>query len=53
MNILLTSNRFIKEYPRSKEIDIIFANIANDKKVLIITNATKDGSNQNAILGIK
>lgn len=44
-NIILTSNGFINSSPRSKKIDELFKEIANDKKVLILGNATLGGSN--------
>mgnify|MGYP004511976491 CR=1 FL=1 len=44
-NIILTSNGFINSSPRSKEIDELFKTIANEKKVMILGNATLGGSN--------
>ncbi|MBO5478290.1 MAG: Type 1 glutamine amidotransferase-like domain-containing protein [Clostridia bacterium] len=45
MNILLTSNGFHNKSKRSKEIDEVFEKVAKDKRVVIILNATKEGSN--------
>jgi len=44
-NIILTSNGFINTSPRSQAIDNIFKEVAQNKKVLLIVNATKTGSN--------
>ena len=43
-NIVLTSNGFNNSL-RSEEIDILFKEITENKKVLIIANATKTGHN--------
>lgn len=45
MDILLTSNGFHDKSKRSKEIDKVFKKVAKDKRVVIILNATKEGSN--------
>ena len=44
-NLILTSNGFINTSPRSQEIDTLFKKVAENKKVLLIVNATKTGSN--------
>lgn len=44
-NILLTSNGFHNETKRSKEIDEVFKKVAKNKRICIILNATKEGSN--------
>ena len=46
-NIILTSNGFSEQGPRSKGIDEVFNKIANGKKVMILANATLGGSNEN------
>ncbi len=53
MNILLTSNGFHNETKRSKEIDEEFEKIAKNKSVVIILNATKEGSNVQNINDVK
>lgn len=53
MNILLTSNGFHNNSKRSKEIDEVFEKIAINKKVVIILNATKEGSNVQNINDVK
>ncbi len=52
-NIILTSNGFHNTSNRSKEIDEIFEEVAKDKRVVIILNATKDGSNIQNIDDVK
>lgn len=52
-NIILTSNGFHNSSKRSKEIDIMFENVAKGKKVVIILNATKEGSNTQNIEDVK
>lgn len=52
-NIVLTSNGFNNNTFRSDEIDNLFKQIVENKKVLLVTNATKEGSNANAINDIK
>lgn len=44
-NIILTSNGFHNTTKRSREIDEMFERVAKNKKVVIILNATKEGSN--------
>ena len=53
MNILLTSNGFHNETKRSKEIDKAFEEVARNKSVAIILNATKEGSNVKNIKAVK
>ena len=53
MNILLTSNGFHNETKRSKEIDKVFEEVARNKSVAIILNATKEGSNVKNIKAVK
>ena len=53
MNILLTSNGFHNKTKRSKEIDEVFEKIAKNKSVVIILNATKEGSNVQNINDVK
>lgn len=53
MNILLTSNGFHNETIRSKEIDEVFKKVATNKSVLIVLNATKEGSNVQNINDVK
>ncbi len=53
MNILLTSNGFHNETERSKEIDEVFKKVAKDKNIVIILNATKEGSNVQNIDAVK
>lgn len=53
MNIILTSNGFHNKTKRSKEIDEEFKKIANGRKIVIITNATKEGSNAQNIPDVK
>lgn len=45
INIILTSNGFHNSSRRSNEIDKLFEEVAKNKKVVIILNATKGGSN--------
>ncbi len=52
-NIILTSNGFHNETERSKEIDEVFKSVARDKRVVIILNATKEGSNVQNIDDVK
>lgn len=52
-HILLTSNGFHNDSARSKEIDELFEKIARDKNVVIILNATKEGSNVQNINDVK
>lgn len=52
-NIILTSNGFHNSSKRSKEIDIMFENVAKGKRVVIILNATKEGSNTQNIEDVK
>lgn len=52
-NIILTSNGFHNSTKRSKEIDEIFKKVAKDKRVVIILNATKEGSNVQNIDDVK
>ena len=44
-NLVLTSNGFNNNSERSKEIDELFKEITENKKVILIVNATKTGSN--------
>lgn len=53
MNIVLTSNGFHNESKRSKEIDNVFKEVAENKSVVIILNATKEGSNVQNIQAVK
>lgn len=52
-NILLTSNGFHNETKRSKEIDEVFKKVAKNKRICIILNATKEGSNVQNIDDVK
>lgn len=52
-NIILTSNGFHNETKRSKEIDEMFKKVAKDKNIVIILNATKEGSNVQNIDAVK
>lgn len=52
-NIILTSNGFHNESKRSKEIDCMFEQVSKDKDVVIILNATKEGSNVQNIDDVK
>lgn len=52
-NIILTSNGFHNKTKRSKEIDEVFEKIAKNKSVVIILNATKEGSNVQNINDVK
>lgn len=45
INMILTSNGFHNSSKRSNEIDKLFEEVAKNKKVVIILNATKGGSN--------
>lgn len=47
-NIVLTSSGFINTNKRSDKIDSLFKEISKCKDVLLITNATKTGSNLSA-----
>jgi len=53
MNILLTSNGFHNETKRSEEIDEVFKKVAENKNIVIILNATKEGSNRQNINDVK
>lgn len=52
-NIILTSNGFHNTSKRSKEIDEMFKKVAKGKRVAIILNATKSGSNTQNIEDVK
>ena len=52
-NIILSSSGFINTNKRSEEIDNLFKEIAKDKKVLLITNSTRLGSNVQARADVK
>lgn len=52
-NVVLTSNGFNNSSVRSKEQDELFEQIAKNKKVLLVVNATKTGSNVNAKKDVK
>lgn len=52
-NVIITSNGFINESPRSKEIDELFVKVAKGKKVLLVVNATRLGSNVRAKTDVK
>lgn len=53
INIILTSNGFHNSSRRSNEIDKLFEEVAKNKKVVIILNATKGGSNVQNIEDVK
>ena len=44
-NLILTANGFNNTSYRSEKIEKLFEEVARDKKVLLILNATKEGSN--------
>lgn len=52
-NIILTSNGFHNRSQRSKEIDEMFKKVAKGKKVVLILNATKSGSNVSNIEDVR
>jgi len=52
-NVIITSNGFINESPRSEEIDKLFEKVAKGKKVLLVVNATRLGSNIRAKVDVK
>lgn len=51
-NVILTSSGFVDDYPRSKKIDEMFLEVSKDRKVLIIKNATLNGSNASQVLPV-
>ena len=52
-NLILTSNGFNNTSYRSQKIEKLFKDIAKDKKILLILNATKEGSNYNSREDVK